>query len=358
MTVTAGPGDVTQELSMLAAAAAVAAAFVVGLVVTGLLRGYALRYDVVDTPNARSSHDRPTPRGGGLSIVVALSGLAAWLAAAGILPADFFLAILTGALLIGGIGFVDDHGGVPARYRFGVQSLAAIAAVALVGGLAPLPVGAAVFDLGWAGHALAVIMLVWLTNLYNFMDGIDGIAAAEAIFVAVAAALLSGVGSTHYVVLLEFGFAAACLGFLAWNWPPAKIFMGDVGSGLVGFALGLFALISAQLGILPVWTWLILAGVFIVDATVTLVRRMSRGETWYEAHRSHLYQRAARRFASHGAVTLSVTLVNLLWLLPHAALSAARPEFGWWLTVSAWAPLVVVAVVFGAGLPDDSRASR
>ncbi|MDH3719612.1 MAG: glycosyltransferase family 4 protein, partial [Planctomycetota bacterium] len=242
-------------------------------------------------------------------------------------------------------------------YRFFVHVLAAVLAVFLVGGLPPLPIGAMAVDLSWAGDVLAVVFLVWLTNLYNFMDGIDGIAAVETIFVAGAAAAIAYTGDTHFILVLEIGIAAACIGFLIWNWPPAKIFMGDVGSGFVGFALGALAIVSAQQGLLPIWTWLILAGVFVADATVTVIRRMARGERWYEAHRSHAYQRLARRHGNHRSVTLLVCAVNVAWLLPIAAASASWPDLGWMLTIVAWLPLLVAAAFLGAGLPDEERVT-
>jgi len=185
------------------------------------------------------------------------------------------------------------------------------------------------------------------------MDGIDGIAAIETIFIAAAAIIISGAESEQYLVLLEAGLVAGCVGFLFWNWPPAKIFMGDVGSGFLGVTLGTLALVSANLNDLPVWTWLILAGVFVVDSTVTVIRRMINGEMWYAAHRSHAYQRAARRLNSHKWVILLVSAVNVGWLLPLAWFSALRPDFAWWITLLAWAPLCVSAVYLGAGRPDE-----
>ena len=142
--------------------------------------------------------------------------------------------------------------------------------------------------------------------------------AVETVFIAGSGLVIGGVESEHYLVMLETGLVACSVGFLFWNWPPAKIFMGDVGSGFLGFTLGTFAVVSANLGDLPIWTWLILSGVFIVDATITVVRRMIIGEKWYSAHRSHAYQRAARHLQSHTRVTLLVSVVNLFWLLPLA----------------------------------------
>ncbi len=328
-------------------------ALVSSALLTGFIRLYALRSGLVDTPTPRSSHERPTPRGGGLSIVVTFIALLALLYLITEMPKQVFYALLSGGTLIGGVGFLDDHRHIPSIYRIFVHFIAVAIAVFIIGGLPPLQIGAHSIDLGWSGHLLSVVFLVWLTNLFNFMDGIDGLAARETIFIAAAAIVVSGAESEQYLVLLEAGLVAGCVGFLFWNWPPARIFMGDVGSGFLGITLGTLAIISANLNDLPIWAWLILAGVFVVDATVTVIRRMINGEKWYAAHRSHAYQRAARRLQSHKRITVSVSAINVGWLLPLAWFSALLPEYGWWLTLLAWAPLCVTAVFLGAGRPDD-----
>ncbi len=129
--------------------------------------------------------------------------------------------------------------------------------------------------------------------------------------------------------------------------------MGDVGSGFLGMTFGTLAIISMIIDELPVWTWLILSGVFVVDATVTVLQRMKNGEEWHKAHRSHAYQRAARRLQSHQKVMVFVSAINIIWLLPLAWYSALRPDFGWWLTSIAWIPLCVAAFILGAGRPGD-----
>ena len=326
---------------------------VTSALITGFIRSYALRSGLIDTPNPRSSHERPTPRGGGLSIVITFIALLVLLYLITDMPKQVFYALLSGGTLIGGVGLLDDHRHIPATYRILVHFTAASIAVYMVGGLPSIQIGTHLIDLGWSGHILSVVFLVWLMNLFNFMDGIDGIAAIEAIFIASAAFIISSAELGHYLMLLEAGLVASCVGFLFWNWPPAKIFLGDVGSGFLGVILGTLAIISANLNDLPIWTWFILAGVFVVDATVTVVRRMINGEKWYTAHRSHAYQRAARHLQSHRRVTVLVSAINIGWLLPLAWFSTLRPEFGWSLTLLAWAPLCVIAVFLGAGRSDD-----
>ena len=318
---------------------------------TGLLRRYALRTQLLDLPNERSSHVRPTPRGGGLAIVLTLlPGLVVlWLA--GALATKPLIALLVGGGLIAAISFLDDRHNLPARWRFLVHLLAAAWAVAWLG-VPALPVAGLEFELGVAGLVLAVVAIVWLLNLYNFMDGIDGIAGIEAITVAGGAALLL-LYAGHAAAAAPLALvAAATAGFLIWNWPPAKIFMGDVGSAFLGFIFGAFALATSGATPLNLWVWAILLAVFITDATVTLLRRLLRGERWYEAHRSHAYQRLSRRFQSHRKVTVAVGLINLLWLLPLACIAMTWPPHGIWLTILAYLPLVAVAIGCGAGRPD------
>jgi Fuc2NAc and GlcNAc transferase len=185
------------------------------------------------------------------------------------------------------------------------------------------------------------------------MDGIDGIAASQAIFMAGAGgalALLAGLSNATPAVGLIF--AAVSLGFLVWNWPPARIFMGDVGSGYLGFALAVIGLASMREHGVMLPVWLILSSVFLIDATVTLLRRLARRERVYEAHRSHAYQWQARRWNSHLRVTVACWLLNLLWLAPWAWLCVRFPALGAWFVAGAWTPLIVLAVACGSGRPE------
>jgi Fuc2NAc and GlcNAc transferase len=231
-----------------------------------------------------------------------------------------------------------------------VHFAAAVWAVFWLGGLPPLPVGGQLVDLGWAGHLIAVLAVVWTLNLFNFMDGIDGIAASEAVFVAAGgAALCLWVGGWSDALAAGFILAAACAGFLAWNWPPAKIFMGDVGSGYVGYAISVLALAATRSNPVAVWVWLILGGAFFADATVSLIRRVARGERAHDAHRSHAYQWLARRWGSHRRVTLTVFWVNVLWLTPWAAAASRYPAHAAAMVLGALLPLAVLALIAGAG---------
>lgn len=271
------------------------------------------------------------------------------MASMGLLPWPLAWALLGAGAGIAVLGFLDDHGHIAARWRLLGHFAGATWALGWLGGLPPLPLFGFALDLGWLGHGLAAVYLVWLLNLYNFMDGIDGIASVEAICVCLGGALL-------YVLLGQAGaalppllLAAAVAGFLCWNFPPARIFMGDAGSGFLGIALGVLSLQAAWVEAQLLWSWLILLGVFVVDATFTLLRRLLRGDKVYEAHRSHAYQYASRRFGSHLPVTLAVGLINLLWLLPIALWVGVGGLEGSWGLMIAYGPLVWAAVRFKAG---------
>lgn len=322
--------------------------FLAALALTRMVLFYAPQWRLMDIPNERSSHAVSTPKGGGLGLVIAfLAGLLG-LWAIGALPFAALIALAGGGLPVAAIGLVDDRGHVAVGLRLAVHFLAAGWALAWLGGIPPLPIGDGALDFGPIGPALGLLFIVWLLNLYNFMDGIDGIAGVEAVTVAGGAALLyllfgDGESWPGPAVL-----AMAAAGFLVWNWPPASIFMGDVGSGFVGYALAVFALSPAG-NVLNPWVWGILLGVFLADATFTLVRRLLTGQRVSQAHRVHAYQHAARRFQSHRTVTLAVAGINLFWLLPLAGCAARWPGVGPWLFALAYLPLLGAAVWLGAG---------
>jgi Fuc2NAc and GlcNAc transferase len=321
----------------------------ISFLLTAVLRKYAISRSLMDVPNARSSHVVATPRGGGVAIVVAFIVSLGLLYAAGLISSSAFFANAGAGAVIALIGFMDDHGHIAARWRLLGHFAAATWLLGWMGGLPPIEIFGSYLDLGWAGHVLTAFYLVWLLNLYNFMDGIDGIASVEAICVCLGACLLYWAGSTTQLIWAPLLLAASVAGFLFWNFPPARIFMGDAGSGFLGIVLGGLSLQAAWVSADLLWGWLILLGVFVVDATFTLFRRLLRGDKVYEAHRSHAYQFASRQFGSHLPVTMAVGAINLLWLLPIAL---GVTQFGLNSSLGlilAYAPLVLLAIKFRAG---------
>lgn len=272
---------------------------VAGFAGTWLARRYALRMRLLDQPGTRRSHAVATPRGGGIAIVAALLLASAWLAwrmqasgGAGVLG---ILAFATGLLLVGGSGWLDDHRPVSPWKRLAIHVLASglFAAALFVEGA-----GAAVV-------ALAFLAPLVLTNIWNFMDGIDGLATSQAMLVAAAIALWAS-GAWWWIAL---ALVAASAGFLPWNLPRARIFLGDVGSGSLGFALG--ALLAATLASAQgagAWLLMLPLSAFVLDSGLTLGRRMLRGERWWTPHVGHAYQVLSRRVGRHGRVTAAYAL--------------------------------------------------
>ncbi len=328
----------------------VAAALLVSALGTGAVRRFALSRGVIDVPNRRSSHTLPTPRGGGASIVIATTAALFVLALQGSVSWSLFAALGVGGLIVAGVGFLDDRSALSAGRRLVAHIVAAIWAVYWLGAPTTIQVGQRALEIGYWGDLLAVLAITWSLNLFNFMDGIDGIAGSQAVFVTGGAAWLAWVTHGRYqLIAAELIVAAASGGFLLWNWPPAKIFMGDVGSGYLGYVIGVLAVASAASAPSALWPWLLLDGVFLVDATVTLLRRLMQGDRIHEAHRTHAYQWQARRTGSHLVVTMAVAAINLLWLLPWARVAAARPEAAAWMTLAALAPLALLCLYSGSG---------
>lgn len=297
--------------------------FIASVVLTGLFRQYALWRNVMDIPNERSSHSVPTPRGGGIAMVVVyLLALAYQLHQYNI--NDEQLVLMIGGGVIAFTGFLDDHHSLSAKWRLLIQVLVAICLVFSIGKLPAILLFSQTVQPDLIGYPLLVVSLVWMTNLYNFMDGIDGLAGIEVVSVCILMSVvyyISGFSPSHgYSTLL---LSAAAAGFLVWNFPPAKIFMGDVGSGFIGIILGCFMLQDVYKEPKYLIVWLILLGVFIIDATMTLLYRIYMRERFYEAHKTHAFQYASRMLRSHKKVSLLVLCINVFWLMPIALLVAS-----------------------------------
>lgn len=295
----------------------------ISVVITDSVRRLAIARNMVDVPNHRSLHQVPIPRGGGLGIVLVAFTAITIVAFFGLLQANIAIGMLGSGAAIAIIGWIDDKAGVPASLRILVHFAAAAWTVYWLGGLPQLDLGRFSLHLGWAGAVIAVITLVWLINLYNFMDGIDGIAATEAAWVAAIGGLLLHLEAADGMAIVCFAISGAALGFLVRNWAPAKIFMGDVASGLLGFLFGAAAIASEHAHTVPLLSWVVLLGVFVVDATVTLLRRVSRGERWHTAHRAHAYQRLAQAGWTHSRISVGVFAVNIV-LAALVVISQAR----------------------------------
>jgi FlaA1/EpsC-like NDP-sugar epimerase/UDP-N-acetylmuramyl pentapeptide phosphotransferase/UDP-N-acetylglucosamine-1-phosphate transferase len=267
---------------------------------------------LLDLPNERSSHQQPTPRGAGLVIVVAtLSGL--WILWRMVEPVQAWrpLAFYTlGAALIAAVSWFEDLRSTPRWFRFAAHVLGAACAIAGLGYWSSLSIASfGSFNLGWAGAALTLLWIVGLTNAYNFMDGIDGIAGAQGVIAGLGWGIFGLVSGEPLSAGLGFLVASSNLGFLGHNWPPASVFMGDVGSAFLGFTFATLPLLSDRLRGSPASTGTAILGLllvwpFVFDTCLTFLRRLVRGENVTEAHRSHLYQRLVSAGWSHLSVTV------------------------------------------------------
>lgn len=315
--------------------------FVASLVGTRLILRVLRERAILDHPNERSSHSTPTPKGAGIAVIPCI--LAAWLIIAwGTEASAITLSVSAAALALAGLSWFDDLRGMSPIWRLGAQGLAVafvllspfsgpFFAAPFFGGLVPPG-----FDMVLAG-----LLWVWFINLFNFMDGIDGLAGVEAACIGFGVALVSvAVGMADVFGVFGIAIAAASLGFLIWNWHPAKIFLGDIGSVPLGFLLGWLLLWLAANG-----QWaaaLILPLYYLADATITLARRGVRGEKVWRAHRQHFYQRAVGHGLDHGRVVRHVLFVDLV--LVALAVTAAG---GWvWASLTSAAVLVLWLLVF------------
>ncbi len=306
--------------------------------IAGALIPWALlrerRLAPVDVPGQHSSHTRPTARGGGLGIALAMLG-----ALIGTMLGSQFagnaldaLWLSLGVVLVAGIGAWDDYANLPRWPRLLAHAVAAALAVTALR-----------LDLISWWHAIAAFgLIVWSINLHNFMDGANGLLAQQAIFVGIALAICGLNGEAATLANVAGAMAVATLGFLPFNFPRARIFLGDVGSGTIGLGIGVATLWAWRMQLLPAPAALILVSSFVVDASLTLISRMLRGRRWYTRHREHLYQWLVRAGWSHARVSLTYAAWNL-WLVLPTFLAARHLRDTW-----AWALMVAVYLTSSA----------
>ncbi|WP_373510519.1 glycosyltransferase family 4 protein [Thiocapsa sp.] len=317
-------------------AAAAFASFLLSVSATRWLALHGARLGPVDHPNARSLHSTPVPRSGGLAVLLGLGGPLSVLAALGISAPE--LGWIAAAVLpVAGIAYLDDLGEVSRGLRLIAQIGAAL--LLMSGGLRwtllELPGWVVVFP-GWVAVVLSLVYIVWLINLYNFMDGMDGFAAGMALFGFSAFAVLGWSGGESLFAIASVCVALAAAGFLTSNFPPARIFLGDSGSSSLGLLVAAFSLWGSHLGIFPLWSAWLAFSPFILDATWTLLARLGRGERIWEPHRSHHYQRLVLAGWSHRRTLLRAYPI-MAATAACAVASPSLPPREQWLLIVAWA---------------------
>jgi len=292
-------------------------AIISGLI-TDFIRRFSIKNKLFDIPNNRSSHDIPKPKGGGISIVLIMLGTVIALSFFEMIKPDISMSMITGLSIIAVVGFIDDYKNLPILLRTVSYFVAAVLSIYLIGGITSISVSGYYYDLNHVGFFLSVLFLVWITNLYNFMDGIDGFAAIQTICVGLfCGSLLYLSAETSYAIIM-FCLVAATMGFLYLNWAPAKIFMGDVGSCTIGFLFGLLSLYMEKTGIISIAVWLILLSPFIGDSTFTLFKRIIYKEKWYTAHNMHAYQKLHQSGLNHNKLAIGLLAINLAVIWPIA----------------------------------------
>lgn len=302
-------------------AVACASAVLVGVVVA-----YARRTQWLAIPNARSSHAVPTPSSGGIGIACVFLGMMTILAAARAIDLPLAIACIGGGIIVAVTGWLDDRRQLPAAIRLAAYAAAAVWAVAWIGGMRTFYVGVAIIPLGAFGGVIAFLAILGFSNLYNFMDGIDGLVGSLAVVAGGSLAFLAFLAGAPTVAVMLGLLAASACGFLIWNWHPAKIFMGDVGSVLLGFIFAVTAVASEASQALPSLLWVIILAPVVVDAGFTTIRRAVRGERWWEAHRIFSYQRAVQAGHRHSTVVLGMLALEVV-LVGLAITAWTRPAF-------------------------------
>ena len=278
--------------------------FLISFVLTYLIKSYAIKKSLIAVVNERSSHNIPTPHGGGIAVAITWFIGLVYLYFNNQIDPTLFYALLVG-FIISIVSFFDDMYELSAKLRLVVQSCVAIIGIWVMGGLDSINFG--LFSIGnpIITNIFAFLLIVWFINLYNFLDGINGYAGSEAIFLAIAGFILFG--GNHFFVL-----GVSVLGFLYWNWNKAKIFMGDVGSTLLGYNVAIFTIYYANQEATNFWIWIILFSLFWFDATLTLIRRKLNKEKLSQAHKKHAYQRLTQAGWSHFKVTNYAIIINVL----------------------------------------------
>ena len=332
---------------------------IVSCVIVALLRDLLSRH-APDIPNDRSSHKQTTPRGGGCAIWIAYSIGLVMLMELEHIDMSTFIAFLGAGSLAMLSGLLDDlaRGGIKAEIRLLLHAIAVVWAIAWLGGIEQIQIFGFVWQWGYAEQILLVLAMIWVINNTNFMDGLNGLAASEAIFVAGAAGLLAWASGDSMSLLLCAMLVTTTTGFLPWNIGQAKMFLGDSGAYFIGMVIALLALTTTQAGSVSPWCWMILFAVFLADGIVALVRRMTQDvKAWKIAHQHHACQHLSRYWKSHGKVSLAVGAVNVVLLAPLATLAWAYPYWGEAIAFVTLIVMILLAVLLGSGIKRNYYSS-
>jgi UDP-N-acetylmuramyl pentapeptide phosphotransferase/UDP-N-acetylglucosamine-1-phosphate transferase len=312
---------------------AVALAAFLAFLLTGIATWYAGRRGLLDHPGERQSHTVVTPRGGGVGLVAALL-IVSLLVSAGNSYGFWVQCIVPAVVVLAITGWWDDHASLGVGFRFFIQLAVSFYLLWCA------------TNAGWMQGVIPMIMsglfMIWMTNLYNFMDGSNGMAGLQGVFAASVLAVLFHLSGDDPFSLFALLLAACCVGFLPWNLGRARVFMGDVGSLALGFLFAAFMLYGTGTGAFDYPVALMVMLLFLTDATLTLMLRVIRGERWYNAHRQHLYQRLIAHGWTHARVAMVYQAINLTLVLPGIVIAVNFPAL-------AWATALALTLIFVLG---------
>lgn len=328
---------------------------IASVLLTGIYRFMAIRYSWLAIPEGRSSHSSSVPRSAGFVILL--------LGSVYILYQFFLDAINSCELLvliipatIGIVGLIDDAVALSSKLRFAIYASLITMLVLSFSPITPIDVFGLSIQASWSLIVIYVFAITWLVNLFNFMDGINGIAGGQFLFVVIAGLCLLPITASPELNLVLV-IAAAVIGFLVWNFPSGKVFMGDAGSTFLAATLGWLVMFSVEHYQASPWTWVILSACFVADTSYTLIVRIITGQPWAEAHSSHCYQILARRWLSHSKTVYTIMLINIFWLWPLAWLATRYHDYEFAIVIIAYVPLTVGCFSLGAGkaqIPDKT----
>jgi len=319
--------------------------FFASIVLVFLYKKIAIRLSILASPNYRSLHNFPIPKGGGFVFAIIFIVTISIFNLVGELSENFFFIFVYGAGVATFFGIIDDINNIKAKKKIIIHIMLSFWIIYCIDLWNFLK-----FDLiiNICIISFVSFLLVWLINAYNFIDGIDGMAASGAIFISLTLASILLLNDGPYqIVCILLVLAVSIGGFIIFNWPPASLFMGDAGSIFLGYIFGALLLLTVINGDLSIWTWLIVFGYFFADTFVTQIIRVIYVNKWWHAHRSHAYQNLARITGSHLKVTLGVLIYNIFWILPLTFWSVIKPETAIFATILAISPGIIFSFKFG-----------
>jgi Fuc2NAc and GlcNAc transferase len=328
--------------------------FLLSFFSTVVYKKLAVMWKILDIPNERSAHKNPVPRGAGIAFFIAFNIVLAILVMQNALTMNYTYPVFLGGPVVLILGYWDDLSSLSASVRLSVHFLVSLFVILLISaGFSKTIEISFLPNWPWLTASFSVLFIAWFINLYNFMDGCDGLATTIGMVGSGLIAILSYVSGNTDLAIIYVVLAYALAGFLLFNWHPAKVFMGDAGAYYLGYVFGALALVSKLYYDSSLFVHLIIFGTFIVDATWTLFRRFLRKEKVFKAHREHAFQKLLTKHWSHSKVTALYALITVLWLFPMASFAMSYLRYSFAFLVISYIPLLGFVVWAKAGTAEN-----